>query len=149
MKVVLRQDVANVGRAGDIKDVADGYARNFLIPRKLAAPATKTELQNVQAYQAAATKRNAALEADHRALAEKVEATPLVIHARTGEQGRLYGSVTSADIAEALTKSVGKPIDKRDIELDEPIRTTGDHKAHLHIATGITATVSVDVQANE
>jgi len=103
----------------------------------------------VQAYQAAATKRNAALESEHRALAEQVEATPLVIHARTGEQGRLYGSVTSADIAEALTKSVGKPIDKRDIELDEPIRTTGDHKVHLHAATGITATVSVDVQANE
>src|SRR4051812_37798947 len=133
MKVVLRQDVPNVGRAGEVKEVADGYGRNFLIPRKLAAPATKTELQNVQAYQVAAAKKTAALEAEHRSLAQKVEAAPLVIQARAGEGGRLYGSVTSADIADALAKSVGKPIDKRDIELDEPIRTTGDHEAHLHI----------------
>jgi large subunit ribosomal protein L9 len=149
MKVVLRQDVPNVGKAGEVKEVADGYGRNFLIPRKLAAPATKTELQNVQAYQVAAAKKNAVLEAENRALAEKVEAAPLVIQARAGEGGRLYGSVTSADIAEVLAKSVGKAIDKRNIELEEPIRTTGEHEARLHVASGLTATIKLDVQASE
>src|SRR5579871_541728 len=114
MKVVLRKDVPSLGKAGDIKEVADGYARNYLIPRALAAPATRTAVANVSAHHAAEARQQERLEAEHRALAARIDATPLTIQARTGEQGRLYGSITGADVADALSKSLRQPIDKRD-----------------------------------
>lgn len=146
MKVVLRKDVPTLGRAGDVKDVADGYARNYLIPRGLAAAASRTALENVKAHQEADTRHRARADADHRALADRIEAAPLVVHARTGEQGRLYGSVTSADIAEALSRSVGTAIDKRSITLNETIRTVGPHAAEVRIAPRVTARLAVVVE---
>jgi len=149
MKVVLRKDVPTLGKAGEIKEVADGYARNFLIPRSLAALATKTEMENVAAHNAAAARTLARTDAENRALATQIEGTPLTIQARTGEQGRLYGSITSGDIAEALGKALSRPIDKREIELDEPLRQLGVHKAKVHVARGITATLTVTVEAEK
>ncbi|MEA2640135.1 MAG: large subunit ribosomal protein [Chloroflexota bacterium] len=149
MKVVLQKDVPTLGKVGDIKEVADGYARNYLIPHKLAAPATRTAVANVVAHNASEARQHERKDAENRALAAKIDATPLTIQARTGEQGRLYGSITSADVAEALAKSLGQTIDKRDVELEEPIRTLGQHTAKVHVARGITATLKVTVEPDK
>ena len=146
MKVVLRKDMATLGKAGDVKEVADGYGRNFLIPRGLAAPATKAELKNVEAHKAAQARYYTKMETEHRALADRIEAAALTVSARAGEGGRLYGSITTADIAEALSKSLGQSIDKRDVEIDEHIRSVGDHTARVHIAPQISATLKFTVE---
>lgn len=146
MKVVLRKDVANLGKAGEIREVADGYGRNFLIPRGLAAPASKTAVENVAAHHAAEARAHARLDAERQTLAQRIKDTSLVVHARTGDQGRLYGSVTSADIADALSRALAHPVDKRDIELDEPIRHLGAHTARVRIAPRVTATLNVVIE---
>jgi large subunit ribosomal protein L9 len=148
MKVVLRKDVPSLGKAGDVKEVADGYGRNFLIPRGMAAVATKTELQNVEAHKAAQARYYARMETEHRALAERIEATPITLVARAGEGGRLYGSITAADVAESLSKAIKQPIDKRDVEIDEHIRSVGDHTARVHIAPQISANLKFTVEAD-
>ena len=147
MKVVLRKDVPTLGHAGEVKEVADGYGRNFLIPRGLAAPATKTEVKNVEAHKASQARYYAKKESEHRALAARIEATSLSVAARAGEGGRLYGSVTAADVADALSKAIGQPIDKRDIEIEEHIRSVGDHSARVRIAPQIGATLKFTVEA--
>ena len=147
MKVILTQDVKGTGKAGEVKDVADGYARNFLIPRKLAVPATAGALKGVEQRQIAESKRAAAAESDARRLAERVAAEPIVVTAKVGDQGRLYGSVTSADVAEQLSRRLGQPIDKRRIELTEPIRQLGTFQVPIRLHRAVTATLTVDVQA--
>jgi len=146
MKVVLRKDVPTLGKAGEVKDVADGYGRNYLIPRGLAAPATRTALQNVDAQRAAEGRQRVRLDVEQQALAKRIEETPLVIRARTGEGGRLYGSVTSADIAEALSSALETPIDKRHVELADAIRHLGAHSARVHLAPRVTVTLSIQVE---
>jgi large subunit ribosomal protein L9 len=147
MKVVLKKDVPTLGRSGEVKEVADGYARNFLIPKKLAAVATRTEIANVEAQRSSTARSAARTDAENRELAERMQANPVTVRAKTGEGGRLYGSITGADVAEALTKSLGRDIDKRTVEIDEHIRSLGEHQAKVHIAHGITATVKVNVEA--
>ena len=147
MKVVLRKDVPTLGRAGEIKDVADGYGRNYLIPRGLAAPATKTAMANVQSHQAAEGRRRARTDAENKELAERIGTEPVAVKAKVGEQGRLYGSVTTADIATALTRAVGHAFDKRDIDIPEPIRTLGDHTVRVHVAPKLIATLTITVQS--
>jgi len=145
MKVVLRKDVPNLGRAGDVKEVADGYGRNFLIPRGMAAVASKTAVENVEAHKAAESRQQARVSAERQAFAQQLNETQITVHAHAGEQGRLYGSVTSADIAEELSRAVGQTVEKRDIELDEPIRATGVHKVKIKVAPRLTASLSVEV----
>jgi len=145
MKVVLRKDVPTLGKAGDVKEVADGYGRNYLIPRGLAAVASKTAVQNVEAHKAAESRQNARAVAEHQAFAQQLNETQITVHAHAGEQGRLYGSVTSADIAQELSRAVGQTVDKRDIDLDEPIRAVGSHKVKVHVAPQLTATLTVEV----
>ena len=147
MKVVLRKDVPTLGRAGDVKEVADGYGRNYLIPRGLAAVATKAELKNVEAHKAAQARYYERMETEHRALAERIEETTLTVPARAGEGGRLYGSITATDIAAALSKNIGHTIDKHDVEMEEHIRSVGDHTARVHIAPQISATLKFTVEA--
>jgi len=149
MKVVLRKDVPSLGKAGELKEVADGYGANYLIPRGLASPASKTAIRNVEAQQAANTRRQTRLDEEHRELADRIGKTPVTVKARTGDQGRLYGSVTSADIADALAKTLGSnEIEKRSIDLDEPIRQLGEHKVKVHVAPQLTATLTVVVEAD-
>ncbi len=149
MKVVLRKDVPSLGKAGELKEVADGYGANYLIPRGLAAPASKTAVRNVEAQQAASARRRSREDEEHRALADRIGKTPVTVKARTGEQGRLYGSITSADIAEALSRALGSELDKRSIDLEEPIRHLGEHKVKVHVAAQLTATLTVVVEAEE
>lgn len=146
MKVILSKDVQGTGKAGEVKDVADGYARNYLIPRKLAIPATSGALQNVEAKKVSAEKKAAAEEASARALADRLTSAPVVLTAKVGDQGRLYGSITSGDIAEQLSAHLGQQIDKRRIELDEPIRQLGTFEVTIRLHRAVTATVKVDVQ---
>ena len=149
MKVVLREDVKGLGVAGDVKDVADGYARNFLIPRQLAAPATAGALKNVEAQKAAAARRQAQLDAEARALAARLNNTTLTVKARVGGQERLYGSITAADIASALGRELGTSFDRRKLNLEEPIRELGTHTVPVHLARDVTTTLTVRVEAEE
>jgi large subunit ribosomal protein L9 len=149
MKIVLHEDVKGVGVAGDVKDVADGYARNFLIPRRLATPATAGALKNVEAQRAAAAKRQAQLDAEARALAARLSTTTVTLKARVGGQDRLYGSITAADIATAVGKELGTSFDRRKLVLEEPIRELGTHTVPVHLAHDITASLTVRVEAED
>ena len=149
MKVVLREEVKGLGGAGDVKDVADGYARNYLIPRRLATPATPGALKNVEAQRASAARRQAQAEAEARALAGRLANTTLTLKARVGGQERLYGSITAADIAAALGRELGAPFDRRKLVLEEPIRELGTHTVPVHLARDVTTTLTVRVEAEE
>ena len=149
MKVVLREEVKGLGGVGDVKDVADGYARNYLIPRRLATPATPGALKNVEAQRASAARRQAQAEAEARALAGRLGNTTLTLKARVGGQERLYGSITAADIAAALGRELGAPFDRRKLVLEEPIRELGTHTVPVHLARDVTTTLTVRVEAEE
>jgi large subunit ribosomal protein L9 len=147
MKVILTKDIEGTGKAGEVKDVADGYARNYLLPRKLAVPASAGALKGVEQRRAAESKRAAAEETGARTLAERIQASPITVTAKVGDQGRLYGSITSADVADELGRRLGEPIDKRRIELSEPIRQLGRFEIPIRLHRAVTATLTVDVQA--
>jgi large subunit ribosomal protein L9 len=149
MKVVLREEVRGLGTVGDVKDVADGYARNFLIPRRLAAPATPGALKNVESQRASIAKRQAQLDAEARALSARLNNTTLTLKARVGSQNRLYGSITAGDIATALGQEIGAAFDRRKLVLDEPIRELGTHTVPVHLARDVTASLTVQVEAEE
>jgi large subunit ribosomal protein L9 len=149
MKVVLQDDVKGLGTTGDVKDVADGYARNYLIPRRLAAPATAGTLKNVEAQRASLAKRQAQIDADAHALAERLGAMTLTLKARVGSQDRLYGSITSADIAAALGSELGTTFDRRKLVLEDPIRELGTHTVPVHLARDVTTSLTVNVEAEE
>lgn len=146
MKVILSKDVQGTGKAGEVKDVADGYARNYLIPRKLAIPATGGALKNVEQRKAAEQKKAAAEESTAQALADRLTSAPVILTAKVGDQGRLYGSITTGDIADQLSAQLGQPIDKRKIELDEPIRQLGTFDVTIRLHRTVSASVKVDVQ---
>jgi large subunit ribosomal protein L9 len=147
MKVLLIQSVKNVGKPGDIKDVADGYARNFLIPRGLAAVANSAAVKQAQAHRETEARRESKFASENEALANRLGETAVTLRARTGAQGRLYGAITAADIASALEAQLGQPIDRRRIELDEPIRTLGEHKVPIRIARDLVPQVTVNVES--
>ena len=147
MKVILSKDVAGTGKAGEVKDVADGYARNYLIPRKLAIPASAGALKGVEQKKAAESARAAQEEDAARALADRLAAAPVVVTAKVGDQGRLYGSVTSADIAEQLSQAIGQPFDRRMIQLDDPIRQLGTFEVPVRLHRAVSTKITVDVQA--
>ncbi|MFN0072384.1 MAG: 50S ribosomal protein L9 [Chloroflexota bacterium] len=149
MKVVLNQDVKGVGKAGEVKDVADGYARNFLLRRKLAAVATEGAVKTAEARQAAVDRRAEHEESLARAEATRISAEPIVLRAKMGDQGRLYGSITAADIAEELARKWGHEFDKRKIELDEPLRNLGSYTVPIQIHRNVTAQVTVDIQPTQ
>jgi len=147
MKVLFKKDVADVARAGQVKDVADGYARNYLIPRGLAVAATSGALKQVAELQAVAARHAAEEEQEAQALKQKLEAQPIVIEAKAGSQGRLYGSVTTADVAAAIQKQVGASVDRRDLDIADPVRQVGSYAVAARLHRGVTATVTIDVRA--
>jgi large subunit ribosomal protein L9 len=148
MKVVLREDVETLGRKGDLLDVADGYARNYLVPRGLAIKATKGVVA-----QAEAMRRNReAREVRDRATAEDlasrlVAGGPLSIPARAGEAGKLFGSVTSADIVAALRERTGTELDRRNVLLDDSIRELGEVEVTVRLHADVAVPIVVDVVA--
>jgi large subunit ribosomal protein L9 len=136
-----------VAKAGQVKDVADGYARNFLIPRGLAVAATAGALKQVAEVQAVAARHAAEEEETARALKQRLEAQPIVIEAKAGSQGRLYGSVTTADVATAIQKQVGTNVDRRDLELTDPVRQVGSYQVHARLHRAVSANVTIEVRA--
>ncbi len=149
MKVILLRDVPNVGKAGTITVVSDGFARNYLIPHRLAEPATPDRLAVAEARLAAQRRKIERAEQALRELAERLEGLRLVVPARVGESGRLYGSITAREIAERLSQMVGQEIDRRTIELEEPIRSLGEHRVSVHLVGRLRPTIIVEVVPEE
>ena len=146
-QAILLQDVDNLGDRGTVVDVSPGYLRNFLVPRKLAQPATKGALEEAQRRMQAAER--AQEDADERAQenAALLTKTVLTITQQAGEDGRLFGSVTAQDIVDAVRDARGIRIDRRKVHLDEPIRNVGTHMVVVEVADGVTATVKTMVVA--
>lgn len=124
MQVILRDKIDNLGNAGDIVDVKPGYGRNYLIPRGLAYEASQANVRRMEAERAAQSRRDAETLNEARQRATAIEGVSLTFHARAGQEGKLFGSITSADIAEKMAEQ-GVEIDRRAIELDEPIKALG------------------------
>ena len=145
MKVILRSDVSNVGRKGDVLEVSDGFARNYLVPKGLAMRATDGAMAQAVAMRRARDLK----EAKDRAGAEEVarRLTPVVIRisARAGAEGRLFGSVTTADIVEAVASQTGVTVDRRRVHLDEPIKSLGTHDVPLKLHADVEAHLQVEV----
>ena len=146
MRVILKTEIRGLGRPGDVKDVADGYARNYLLPKGLAIEATGGELKHLaQERQAERTKKDRA-HADAEELAKRVAATTLVFRLKAGEQGKTFGSVTTKEIADALARELRAPIDKTKITLHEPLRSLGIHTVEVKLLTDVRANVTVAVE---
>jgi large subunit ribosomal protein L9 len=145
MKIILLQDVEGLGKAGDLKDVANGYARNFLLPRRLAAGATPALIANQQQRIAAEQRRLEKQVELNREQAERLSQVSLTFKARVGRQGRLYGSITSQDIAAGLRESEGITIDRRMIDLPNPIRTVGTFEVPVKIGQKLEPKIKVNV----
>ena len=144
-QAILLKDVEQLGEAGAVVDVSKGYLRNYLIPRKLAQPATKGALDEARRRSEVADKVTQALIAKATQDAEVLSRTVLTISQQAGDDGRLFGSVTSQDIADAIEEARGVKIDKRKIHLDEPIKNVGTYVVVVEVAEGVTASVKTMV----
>jgi large subunit ribosomal protein L9 len=147
MKVVLRQDVPKLGEAGTVQDVSGGFARNYLVPRGLAVYATEGELKMAAHNQAVKDRKIARQEEQLRSLADKIDGQVVTFEARAGEGGRLFGSITAAEIAEQLSSKIGEDVDRRRVQLEEPIRTVGEHTVNVHLVGRLRPSVRVMVNA--
>ncbi|WP_042277451.1 50S ribosomal protein L9 [[Clostridium] dakarense] len=149
MKVILLKDVKGTGKKGEMKEVSDGYARNFLFPKKLAVVADNTSVKELKEKNKS---QEIKAQKEYEAAVEqgkKMEEMNVAIYSKSGEGGRLFGSITSKDIAEQLKKQHGIEVDKRKISLDEPIRVLGSRKVDIKIHQKVTTTVRVDVKEKQ
>lgn len=144
MKVILRSDIINVGKQGDIKDVSDGYARNYLIPRNLVMEATPSNLKTWEKEKKQLEKQRAQVVAQAQELADKIEKATITITAKTGASGRLFGSVTNVNIARALGEN-GFLVDKHDIVLPNPIKEPGVYNIDIRLQPEVTAKAKITV----
>ncbi len=149
MKVIFLEDVHNVARAGETKEVAGGYARNYLLPRKLAVLADSQAAELVQAQLKKRAREQAKYEVDMKELAKMLEGKDVALKAKAGAEGKLYGSITSADIAAELDKTHGLIVDKRKIDLAEPIRQTGSYDVVIRLTKNIVPVIKVTVMEAE
>ena len=149
MKVILLQEVPGLGQPGDVKEVAAGYARNYLLPRNLVTAATATAMTSLNEQVASAKRRLSKLEAEFAAQTEKLSSVTLTFAVRVGQGDRLYGSVTTQDIASALRDQEGITIDRRSITLKEPLRALGSFEAPVRISAKHEAKVKVNIISSE
>lgn len=146
MRVILKREVRGLGRPGDVKDVADGYAQNFLLPKGLATIATAGEMKHLaQERQADKLKKDRAQD-DAKALATRLATITLAFKLKAGEHGKTFGSVTNKDIAEALRREHGIEIDRAKIALPDPLRTLGAHSVDIKLMPDVRAKVTVAVE---
>ena len=145
MKVVLLQDVKAQGKKDQIIEVSDGYARNFLFPKKLAAPADAKVINDIKSKQSSAKHREEVERENARALAKTLSETTVIVKAEAGADGRFYGAITSKDIAEALKAQAGIEADKRKIQLDAPIKAFGTYKIEIKLYADISGKFNVKV----
>jgi large subunit ribosomal protein L9 len=147
VKVVLREDVESLGHKGDLLDVADGYARNYLVPRGLAIVATKGVVQQAEAMRRNRQVRDARDRESAQELATRLAAAPIEVKARAGEGGKLFGSVTAADIVAAVKARAGVELDRRKVTLAEPLKALGPAEVPVELHPEVTATLAVEVVA--
>ena len=149
MKVILKQDLDNLGQAGDIVDVADGYGHNYLMPRGLALRATKGAVKDAEAIARRRRKRAAETLAQAREHAARIEASPVVLSAKAGEDGQLYGSVGVTALAKAAREQLGVALEKRQLRLERPLKSVGEHDVEVHVHADLDATLRVEITATE
>jgi large subunit ribosomal protein L9 len=146
LEVLLLRDIKRLGKAGETKKVTDGYARNYLLPRGLAVLATAGAIRRTEVQKAIEEQRQERIRTDGSALAERLAEINLVFKVKASEKGRLYGSVTAADIAAEIEKQTGHPVDKRKVELEEPIHLLGTHKVPVRILPNVVPEITVVVE---
>lgn len=146
MRVIFLEDIPNVARAGDVKEVKTGYAKNYLLPKQLAVAATTQELARLESIRKAGLERQSKLREGAQALAERLEAAEVSLKVRTGPTGRLYGAVTNAMLAEELSSLMDVEIDRRNVTLDDTIHEPGEYQAKVRLHPDLTATVSFAVE---
>jgi large subunit ribosomal protein L9 len=149
MKVILQKPVDKLGVPGDIVEVADGYARNYLVPRGLAVKATKGGVKHIDSLKRAHSVRVNKAKAEAEQVASRLTGTPIKVNAHAGEEGKLFGSVTAADIAEAIDRQTGVRVDRHDVHLDEPIRSIGAHEVRVHLFAEVDPILTVEVEPTE
>jgi large subunit ribosomal protein L9 len=147
MRVILRADLANVGKRGDICEVADGFARNYLFPKGLAITASDGAVSQAAAMRRARDLRDAQDRSAAEEVARALVAKVIQIRARAGSEGRLFGSVTAADVVDAVAAQTGVELDRRKLHLDDPIKTLGTHSVAVRLHTDVQFPVTVDVVA--
>ena len=147
LKVIFLKNVPNVAKADETKEVNDGYARNYLIPKKLAVPAQVDMQQHIDAQKRFLAKEQAAHEAELQSLSKQLQGLSIKLKGKTGAKGQLYGSITNNDIAEAISIAIGNTIDKRKIELNEPIRAIGNFEATVRLSSTITPKIEIIIEA--
>jgi len=145
MRLILLADVKSLGKAGTIVEVAEGYANNFLIPRKLAAEASSGALASLEQQNKAKAKRRAEDLAQAQELARLLESKPVAVSARAGGNGKLFGTVTNAQIAEAIQRHLGVAVDRHKIELKSPIKALGTYPVEVRLGNNVTAQTKVEV----
>jgi large subunit ribosomal protein L9 len=146
VRVILRREVAGLGRPGDVKDVADGYAQNFLLPRGFAVEATAGEMKVLARARDAKRAKQDRAHADAEELAKRLSETTLMFRLKAGGQGKTFGSVTSKDVADALTKEHKVDIDRTKVHLPEPLKALGVHKVEIRLLTDVRANVTVAIE---
>lgn len=149
MEVILKKDVKGTGKAGDIVKVSDGFARNRLIPSGDAVEATEANKKMMERQNAKRLEQLAQEKADAEALAIKLSKDQIILKTKVGEGGRLFGSITSMDIAEAIKEQTGEEIDKRKVELDKPIKETGVFDVEIKLFTDVSAKVEIKVEGSK
>ena len=147
MKLILTQEVTGLGAPGDVVDVKDGYARNFLMPRSLATPWTKGSEKQVTAIRKARQARELATLEDAQKVRASLEGKPVTLTAKAGKTGRLFGAITPADVAAAVSAAGGPALDRRKVELTQPIKATGDYTVKVRLHADVQASIKVQVVA--
>jgi len=149
MKVILQKPVDKLGVPGDIVEVADGYARNYLVARGLAVKATGGGVKHVESLQRAHRVRVNQAKVEAEQVASRLTSTPIRVRAHVGEEGKLFGSVTASDLAEAIWEQARVRVDRHDVHLDEPIRSVGLHEVRVRLFAEVDPVLTVEVEASE
>ena len=147
MKLILTHEVSNLGASGDVVDVKDGYGRNFLLPRGLATPWSRGAQKQIDQMKAARKSREIASVEDARALRDALQASTVTISQRAGESGRLFGAVTTKEIADVVQSQLDKQIDRRTVQITNPIKSVGEYKVTVKVHPEVQAVLDVEVVA--
>ena len=148
MKVLLKEDVDNLGYAGEVHEVKNGYGRNYLLPQGLAVQASPGAMKQAEAWRTKAEARREQLRAEYAALAERIEVTTLTFTAKAGETGKLYGSITTPQIADLLNETLGVEVDRRKVGI-EPLRQLGSHKVPVRLSAEFQPDVTVFIESED
>ena len=144
-KLILTHEVTGLGAPGDVVEVKDGYARNYLVPRGLATAWTRGAAKQIEAITKARKSREISTMEEARAVRERLQGSPVVIRAKAGASGRLFGAVTTTDIAEAVAAAGGPTLDRRKIEIGQPIKSVGEHQVQVRLHEDVSAQIDVRV----